>query len=181
MSHYRVAVFANNPYQFDELLAPYSETDEEYFEFMPLDDDGYQFARAAYDRMPDDVKPESFERFLTDEGYVNDPVSGEVGYMANPNAKWDYYTLDGGDWMFSLKKGEQYDKNGNARKNQFNYKDDYPYAFITPDGEWHAPGRVGWFAMSDDTPESIAAYEAEWKAWIASPENPYVNFVDCHI
>ena len=56
-----------------------------------------------------------------------------------------------------------------------------PYAFITPDGVWHSPGTVGWFAVDDATAESLDAYEKEWEDWIASPANPYVNFVDCHI
>ena len=56
-----------------------------------------------------------------------------------------------------------------------------PYAFITPDGVWHAPGEVGPFATSSETAESFNKYVKEWEAWIASDENPYVNLVDCHI
>lgn len=57
----------------------------------------------------------------------------------------------------------------------------HPYAFITPDGVWHAPGNVGWFAISDDTPETCEQYMNEWLDYISSEENPYVSFVDCHI
>lgn len=233
MSHFRVAVFANNPHDFDELLAPYGENSEEYFEFNALTDEEIQKLKNDYrsNNYP------SFEEYVTDAGYVNDTVSGVVGFMANPNAKWDWYSLNGGDWQFDMLPGQTYDDDCEARKNQFDYsnkdyreseliehynemkklaestatpKEDeqdldirrakwfmedypkleyylrcnklnYPYAFITPDGEWHSPGTVGWFAVSDDTPDSMQAYLDEWEAYVNSKENPYVNFVDCHI
>lgn len=237
MSHFRVAVFSNNPSTeaFEELLAPYSETDEEFFEFEPISEASLEWNRNYYEEH--NPYP-TFEEFMTHEGYINDPESGELGYRGNPNAKWDWYTLGGGSWQFELKDDHVFDDHGNARKNDFEYRqavnlqtkekewkekkalvdsfepgDDksleqiaeyedakrfinyfpmledymvncawnYPYAFITPDGVWHSSGTVGWFATSDDTPESRKAYLHEWIAWIESDENPYVNFVDCHI
>ena len=56
-----------------------------------------------------------------------------------------------------------------------------PYAFITPDGKWHAPGRVGWFAISDESADDWNKYVEEWDAFLASDGNPYVSIVDCHI
>lgn len=229
MSHFRVAVFANDPSEFESLLAPYSETDETYYKFHVLTDSEMDDLRNRYENMED--KTDSFERFLTDIGYVIDLTSGEIGYSSNPNAKWDWYSLNGGDWQFELLPGEALDENGNGRKNQYDYvnpdyskakstrhwkdmkelsesKDDdedkrfaaqfmmenpdldqylnecywnAPYAFITPDGKWHAPGTVGWFAFSDDTAESWKSYLKEWTDWLSSDQNPYVNFVDCHI
>ncbi len=237
MSHFRVAVFSNDPRSsaFEELLAPYSETDENYFEFEPIEEESLDWNRKFYD----EHKPyPTFEEYMTHEGYINDPDSGELGYMHNPNAKWDYYTLNGGDFQFEFRNGHHYDEEGHAKKNDFEYRQavnlrtkekewkekkalvdsfepgddksleqiaeyedakrfidyhpvlgdylidcvwDYPYAFITPDGVWHSPGTVGWFAFSDDSPESRQKYLQEWINWIQSSENPYVNFVDCHI
>lgn len=57
-----------------------------------------------------------------------------------------------------------------------------PYAFVTPDGKWHAPGIVGWFACSNETAESYNEYFKEWKAFISDINiNPYVSILDCHI
>lgn len=56
-----------------------------------------------------------------------------------------------------------------------------PYAFVTPDGKWHAPGRVGWFACSDETAESMDAYYAEWIDFIKNAPDCYVSLADCHI
>ena len=227
MSHYRVAVFSDVPDAFDQLLAPYSENDTDYFSFMPLDEDKIEWLKSFHQEHYPEM---SFEEFLTSEGYINSPEDGSIGFMANPDAKWDWYALDGGDWQFDLLPNNS----GDGRKNDYRYTEpdynenqakktykrmvkivdsgedplgtipkeeaeqflkdypdeelylltrkwNYPYAFITPDGEWHAPGTVGWWAISDDTPESLKKYILEWVEFISSSENPFVNFVDCHI
>lgn len=180
MSHYIVAVFSNSPDEdsFHRLLAPYGEDNEEYFSFVPLDDSGIEFLRGIYNKVPRDI---DFQDWILDDGYEYDEHTGQIGYQGNPNGKWDWYSLDGGEWAFHLRKGADMEDDTH-RKNDYRYgKEDYPYAFITPDGVWHAPGRVGWFAMSDDTPESTKEYLKEWRKFIASDENPFVNFVDVHI
>lgn len=230
MSHYRVAVFANDPSEFENLLAPYSETDEQYFEYIPANKpDDYLQERYAALKEKGLLKDTNFNKWLEDLGYI--VKDGMICYYGNPNAKWDWYSLDGGEWEFDLKRGEEYDDTGFGRKNQYSYHNSertakecrehwvaqlqkaaigenrdevkaaeaflktypdpdkyverimtiHPYAFITPDGVWHAPGTVGWFGMSDDTDESYATYMKEWIDYINSDENPYVTFADCHI
>lgn len=56
-----------------------------------------------------------------------------------------------------------------------------PYAFITPDGKLHAPGRVGWFGMSSETAETERAYFKEWCDFIKNAPDCYVTICDCHI
>lgn len=57
------------------------------------------------------------------------------------------------------------------------------YAVITPDGEWHSKGDMGWFGISSET-------EEESKAWDLSFFNRFIKdadqeltlvIVDCHI
>lgn len=228
MTHFRCAVFCYDPHRFDDMLAPYSETDRTYYRFIPSTRTEEQF-RADYEKnkIPHDDEFPDFEQWLKDIGYVRE--HNIIGYYGNPNAKWDWYSLDGGDWQFELLEDEEYDDRGFARKNQFDYlshisdstcaamykslkkdaesddeyardeaiemlkafptleeymdymKYNWPYAFITPDGVWHAPGNIGWFASSNDSAVSRKEYMEDWKRWINSPDNPYVNFVDCHI
>jgi hypothetical protein len=57
-----------------------------------------------------------------------------------------------------------------------------PYAVADPDG-WHAPGRVGWFGCSTDTPEQYANWlDVELPAIIAAlgPDDE-IHLLDCHI
>jgi hypothetical protein len=233
MTHFRCAVFSYDPSRFDALLAPYSESDEAYFRFIKSTRTEEQFKadyelNKAYEKEQQAESFPDYETWLKGIGYER--VNGVIGYYGNPNATWDWYTLNGGDWQFSLKNEEDYDDGGPYTKNQYAYLDEnysvketeelyrhlqenakesdneyirqdaqdmlnnftleeymeyqkwkFPYAYITPDGVWHAPGTVGWFAASDDTAASRKKYWQDWMAWIQSDENPYVNFVDCHI
>lgn len=64
------------------------------------------------------------------------------------------------------------------RKTAFN-----TYAFVTAGGEWHEPGRMGWFGLDDATNESTNRYEAEFRAYLqeAREKGLAVTIVDCHI
>jgi len=224
MSHYTVAVFANHPYDFGELLAPYDENNEAFFTFHPVDEADL---RRDFEACQEDW---DFETWLTHNQYCRDE-DGQVGYMCNPDAKWDYYNLDARNHEFDLKPGEWDPDELHYRKNQYTYTNpdfdaaestafwqDYvingkdvdprpfwkqqyyldkygtleewlrhcasmmPFAFITPDGVWHSPGTVGWFATDDVTADSNKTYMDEWLRYINDASvNPYVSFVDCHI
>lgn len=56
------------------------------------------------------------------------------------------------------------------------------YATVTHTGQWLAPGRMGWFGMSDDTDDSYLAYVRDANAYIDSlPDDAYLVVLDCHI
>lgn len=56
------------------------------------------------------------------------------------------------------------------------------WALLTKDGEWKAPGDMGWFGMSSDTPGTRDAYRAEFNKYLDSLDfEDYVVLVDCHI
>lgn len=56
------------------------------------------------------------------------------------------------------------------------------YATLTLEGEWKEPGRMGWFGMSTDTPESQDAYYAWANEYVESLGDDIVLvLVDVHI
>lgn len=56
------------------------------------------------------------------------------------------------------------------------------WAVVTPDGEWHEAGTMGWFGTSDATAESISEYENEWqRIMLEADPNLWISIVDCHI
>lgn len=225
MSHYAVAVFSDDG-DFGYLLEPYNEADERYFEFCPVD---REEKRRYFEEKFKPQNPDwTFEQFCENFGYIYN-ANGEFGYAHNPHGYWDWYSLDGKEYMYELRIDASDDEY--HRKNDYDYdyidpedvkraeefwdsyvvrgkkpnhfvlykpeyyleryktKEQYvreigvvvPFAFITPDGAWHAPGRMGWFAQDDATDESMNAYIKEWQDYIHSDSNPYVSFVDCHI
>ncbi len=188
MSHYCVAVFANTPEDIPALLAPFDESDSKLFVWTPYEG-GEEALRRRYEQSTWEYKG-TFDEWV--ETWGLECRNGEYGYMANPNAKWDWYSLGAGPhWGFWPHDEANMYEYGIARKKDYEYwaRDEEdgqehlvtPWAYITPDGTWHAPGTVGWFATSDETEESRAAYNAEWKAYVECDDNPWVCFVDCHI
>jgi len=236
MSHFSCIVFSDTPDGFRELLEPFSETDERYFETFEIDPDRYAELENMYKKHFGGTDM-TFEQFVEDEGYFK--VGNKFYERYNPNAIWDYYTLDGREADFSdcvknwdaedlrlqdcnfdydsdsetvkdLKKRwaviksialhepgapeETMTATGSLFKASYLYDrykteeqyiremtDNIPYCFITPDGELHSPGTVGWFGCDDATADSYNRYRKEWEEYIHSGVNPYINFVDCHI
>ena len=57
------------------------------------------------------------------------------------------------------------------------------YAVITPDGEWHAPGDMGWFGCSSENAKQFRDwYDHYQERFIDSAEPDWtITLVDCHI
>jgi len=56
------------------------------------------------------------------------------------------------------------------------------YAVLTHDGEWMAPGKMGWFGMSSDDDDSYEKYLEAANAYLnALPDDVWLVQVDCHI
>ena len=57
------------------------------------------------------------------------------------------------------------------------------YAVITPDGEWHAPGSMGWFGCSSESAEEFRDWYDHYRERFIEGMDPdiYVTLVDCHI
>ncbi|MDR1630469.1 MAG: hypothetical protein LBS36_09700 [Oscillospiraceae bacterium] len=58
------------------------------------------------------------------------------------------------------------------------------YAVITPNGEWHAAGQMGWWGFSSETPEEARAWEHDYCERFIQPAieyGLYLTIFDCHI
>lgn len=74
---------------------------------------------------------------------------------------------------------------GKTRKEFVKAQTDFswvPYAVVDSDG-WHAPGKVGWFGTSDETPEAYKAWKENFRRdWIDTlAPGDRVTLIDCHI
>ncbi len=56
-------------------------------------------------------------------------------------------------------------------------------AVVTPDGEWHEKGEIGWFGCSGETPEEAADWDENYHARFIDSADPdwILTIVDCHI
>lgn len=73
---------------------------------------------------------------------------------------------------------------------QFGDKDTYardmasfsPWAFVTPDGEWHENGEMGWFGANNANADSRRKFEDTLrKTLLEADPNVWISIVDCHI
>ena len=55
------------------------------------------------------------------------------------------------------------------------------WAFVSPDGEWHEIGEMGWFSMHNATRESRRTFADELKAALEADPDLWLTIVDCHI
>lgn len=89
-----VITVTNSLSEVEELLAPYNEQDEEFFEFTPSDTLTLQEVRAEYAKLSPKEKRDynDYPSWLACEhGMVE--CDGQVGYFENPNAHYDYYSV----------------------------------------------------------------------------------------
>ena len=116
--------------------------------------------------------------------------SGHYASTYNPDSKWDWYRI-GGRW-----DGEIAGKPAESADGGFNFSPQHerlennlttvkdmvtvPFAFLTPDGEWHEQGQMGWWdVVHDGKPEDAWAKEVEQIK--ATYGDHYIVGVDCHI
>lgn len=57
------------------------------------------------------------------------------------------------------------------------------HAVITPDGVWHEPSKMGWWACTDGNPADELKWDLEFKSKFIDTANPewIATIVDCHI
>ena len=57
------------------------------------------------------------------------------------------------------------------------------YAVITPDGEWHAQGQMGWFGIDSATADEEREWRTQYKERFIDTADPdwILTIVDCHI
>ena len=117
-------------------------------------------------------------RWYRDEGMID--ADGNLLSTYNPKSKWDWYDI-GGRWSGGLKT-----INGTKTDGDFVYMIDWtettiPFAFITPDGEWHERGEMGWWAIVSNEKEP-QDWEDEFRQFVNTLDDDiYVTLIDCHI
>ena len=118
---------------------------------------------------------------------------------SNPEGRWDWCVIGGrwDGWIF----GPEREKASRDDKGGFNFADEHhtpenntrlvhdipideihycPFAVITPDGQWHHEGRMGWWGIVTDEVDPSEWHE-EVKRLLAQYPNHLAVAVDCHV
>ena len=166
MTHYTVVVF-DKPDKVEALLAPYDENIrvDWYKQGVVSADDIHRFVGFCWEKHPSQraLPVEELYALHGSEWHGSrsrwkfTPDGVEKWSTYNPKSKWDYYTIT------------------DARLPDF-----VPFAFVTPDGEWHAQGEMGWWDMHwDEKPDD--EWEEEYQAALKKYRTRGYTIVDVHI
>lgn len=130
------------------------------------------------------------------ESYVNEAYASEIDFSVSQRMYKDAFDF----WDLIMGDREPVDENEKIERsiyskerflNQYGTKENYAnvvcpfrtYAVLTPNGEWHEPGEMGWFGVSHATIESEREFQDNYHIFIeeAIKNNWYMTVVDCHI
>lgn len=105
--------------------------------------------------------------------------NGDLLSIYNPNSKWNWYTI-GGRFNNYLKTLSGKTTNEDY-VSKIDWEDILPFAFVTPIGEWHERGKMGWWACVFNE-KATDNWKSEFKEFLDSlDEDTIVTVVDCHI
>jgi len=123
--------------------------------------------------------------------------SGTVRSTYNPESKWDWYRI-GGRWAGEIQKkrltsvdhGFNFDAACEAlHRNAMTVSavltqwepTDAPLAILTPDGEWHEKGAMGWFGVFKCSPHDTLQWREAAKKILELHPNCLAVGIDCHV
>ena len=179
MSHYAVLVLTYDDQEVEDLLAPYDENlwrDDEpvYIDVKEPKWDWWDIGGRWYGELTtkdgghcNECKVSELATELTDEEYAE--------------LVQEYLDLVAGK-RETFFKPEFYEKSyGSADMYARAHAPNVFRAIVTPDGEWYEPGEMGWFGMSDDSPDGWERFVKQYHDMLAKYMDCNATLVDCHI
>jgi hypothetical protein len=170
------AKYPNAPKEFDP-FDPYLSEDQEREYFIMSDELDFawtqhikeftEYREAEKARLENEVEP--------DQDCEECGGTGLQVTTYNPRSKWDWYEV-GGRWHGDFDPTDQ-------QRDVLLVEEMVPrppYAYITPDGEWHERGLVGWFGVFSNE-KSLGDWSNEWREVRERFSGHYCVIVDAHI
>jgi hypothetical protein len=191
MGHFSVLVVASDLDEVNRLLAPYDETDESLFEFVPVDGDVVEEARESLRRS---VGSGNSNPDTSLEAWTMWERRGNVyGVTANPLEKYDYFVV-GGRWQEALvlkpgregldisRSGYQMICYGNATSalaGDVDWEKTGPTFAWVDEAGWHASAEMGWWAVTRNEDQDYDRKFFDMVSGLDPAQRVYV--VDCHV
>lgn len=167
------------------IYAEYIANPEAYKQKHHINNDGDCHLQYLRDEFPKHLSWTDDECYEEKRSWFDDDMVDKDGNLLstyNPKSKWDWYSI-GGRWANGLVTN-----GGNSTDEDYVSEIDWeksgtPFAFVTPNGEWHERGKMGWWACVSDE-KAKGDWETEFRDTISELKNNkdiMVTLVDCHI
>jgi hypothetical protein len=107
-------------------------------------------------------------------------AQGEPLSTYNPDSKWDWYVIGGrwDGWINGKETSGDHLENNKATTGQALERGIIPHAIITPDGQWHERGKMGWWAIMITENED---WDTRAKELLSTYASHHVVILDAHI
>ncbi|WP_437186697.1 hypothetical protein SH668x_000046 [Planctomicrobium sp. SH668] len=100
----------------------------------------------------------------------------------NPKARWDWYVVGGrwDGWLHDRKSTGNRVADNSAPVPHVLTNEKFPFVLITPDGQWHERGKMGWWAMATNEKDE-AIWHEELRRLLQQYSDHHLVLVDAHI
>ena len=121
---------------------------------------------------------DKYREYVAHHENFND--QGEPLSTYNPDSKWDWYVIGGrwDGWINGKETSGERVEDNIAITEQAIERAIIPHAIVTPDGEWHERGKMGWFATLITENED---WETQAKVILAGYSGHHLLILDAHI
>ena len=98
----------------------------------------------------------------------------------NPGSKWDWYVIGGrwDGWINNCESHNEAVSDNLATTEAVLERDRIPHAIITPDGQWHEQGQMGWWGIMLTENDR---YQSEAKLLLSQYPGHHIIILDAHI
>lgn len=211
MSHFAVAVLTKEGQEVDDLLAPYMENccgtpDYRYIEFYGCDQCSW------HDESGDDCEDCEIDEITGKRGYWQNPnakwdwydddggrfrkyAEGLIGAqrIAVEDIRFDAkaHRRAAEEWWQANMDADGkpktpfaiWENDGMTREQFIESRAHLSFrAVVTPDGEWHEPGEMGWFGISSESADEMYEWRLHFAERFLEPNHDCtLTVVDCHI
>ena len=113
-----------------------------------------------------------YHKHFDDDG---DPIS-----TYNPESKWDWYVIGGrwDGWINARETSGEAISDNLATTEEVLERGWIPHAIITPDGQWHEHGEMGWWGIMLTENED---YQSEARVLLSQYPGHHIIILDAHI
>jgi len=121
-----------------------------------------------------------YEEYLQGHDIFDD--DGRPVSTRNPKSRWDWYVVGGrwDGWLLDRKTSGRRIVDNVVPVSQVLANEKFPFVLITPDGQWHERGKMGWWAMSTNEKDE-AIWHEELRQLLQQYSDHQLVLVDAHI
>ncbi|WP_437186761.1 hypothetical protein SH668x_000116 [Planctomicrobium sp. SH668] len=139
-----------------------------------------EYCRSRLQQLQEMTPFDCYEEFLQGHDIFDD--QGRPVSTRNPKARWDWYVVGGrwGGWLHDHKASGRSISNNSAPVPHVLANEKFPFVLITPDGEWHERGKMGWWDMVTNEKDE-AVWHDELRQLLQQYSDHHLVLIDAHI